>query len=88
MAAFTTMLATAKTSVRYMPSYRLEAMRPLNKEVCENIIRTVMEEALLNFNYTPKTSLQFCALVSEEIKSRIKAKDYDRNKTNLQFNKC
>ncbi|XP_073811501.1 dynein light chain Tctex-type protein 2B isoform X2 [Musca autumnalis] len=75
---FALLAVTTKPSVRYMPTYRLEAMRPLNKEVCENIMKAVMEETFENFTYTPKASLQFCAQISEEIKCRIKAKNYDR----------
>uniref|UniRef100_A0A1I8Q9W3 Uncharacterized protein n=1 Tax=Stomoxys calcitrans TaxID=35570 RepID=A0A1I8Q9W3_STOCA len=65
-------------AIRYMPTYRLEAMSPLNKEICEKILKSVMDETFANFSYTPKTSLQFCAQVSEEIKIRIKNKNFDR----------
>ncbi|XP_075168632.1 dynein light chain Tctex-type 5 isoform X2 [Haematobia irritans] len=72
--------AANKPAIRYMPTYRLEAMRPLNKEICEKILKSVMDATFTdsNFTYSPKTSLQFCAQVSEEIKTRIKNKNYDR----------
>lgn len=64
--------------MRYMPTYRLDPVRPLNKEECEKIMKTVMDETFAHFSYSPKASLHLCAQVSEEIKVRIKNQNYDR----------
>lgn len=64
--------------MRYMPTYRLSAIRPLNKEICEKIMKAVMDQTFSSFVYSPKTSLQLCAEVSEEIKTRVKSQNYDR----------
>lgn len=64
--------------MKYMPTYRLESKSPLNKEVCENIIKSTMNRVFDGFVYTPKPALNICAQVSEEIKNRIKALNYDR----------
>lgn len=64
--------------LKYLPTYRLDPKYPLNKEVCEKIMRAVMDNAFENFMYSPKTSLTLCAQISEEIKNRIKAQHFDR----------
>lgn len=64
--------------MRYMPTYRLSPIRPLNKEICEKIMKAVMDQTFDSFVYSPKTSLQLCAEVSEEIKNRVKSQNYDR----------
>lgn len=64
--------------MRFMPTYRMKPLRPLNKEVCEKIIKTVMDNTFEEFTYSPKSTLQICAEVSEEIKNRIKNQNYDR----------
>lgn len=64
--------------MRYMPTYRLDPVRPLNKEVCEKIMKNVMDKTFNDFTYSPKTSANLCSEVSEEIKIRIKNQNYDR----------
>ncbi|XP_053965806.1 dynein light chain Tctex-type protein 2B isoform X1 [Anastrepha ludens] len=68
----------ARPVLKYLPTYRLDPKLPLNKEVCEKIIQTVMDDAFENFIYSPKQSLTLCAQISEEIKNRVKSQHYDR----------
>ncbi|XP_037888474.1 tctex1 domain-containing protein 1 [Glossina fuscipes] len=64
--------------MKYLPTYRLEPKVPLNKEVCEKIIKTVMDKTFQDFVYAPKPALSLCAEVSEEIKNRVKNLNFDR----------
>lgn len=64
--------------MRFMPTYRMQPIRPFNKEICEKIMKTVMDNTFDGFNYMPKSTLDLCAQVSEEIKNRIKNQNYDR----------
>ncbi|XP_037827617.1 tctex1 domain-containing protein 2 [Lucilia sericata] len=73
-----TVSATAKPVMRFMPTYRMKPIRPFNKEVCEKIMKTVMDNTFGSYNYSPKSILELCAEVSEEIKNRIKSQNYDR----------
>ncbi|XP_065370201.1 dynein light chain Tctex-type protein 2B [Calliphora vicina] len=73
-----TVSASPKPVMRFMPTYRMKSISPFNKEVCEKIIKTVMDNTFGEFTYTPKSTLELCAEVSEEIKNRIKAQNYDR----------
>ncbi|XP_062134251.1 dynein light chain Tctex-type protein 2B-like [Drosophila sulfurigaster albostrigata] len=69
----------AKAAPRFAPTYRLEPKNPLRKERLEIIIKAEMDK---NYNeeYTfhPKHSLLMAAQVSEDIKTRIKALNFDR----------
>lgn len=56
----------------------MQPIRPFNKEICEKIMKTVMDNTFDGFNYMPKSTLDLCAQVSEEIKNRIKNQNYDR----------
>ncbi|XP_055837956.1 dynein light chain Tctex-type 4 [Episyrphus balteatus] len=70
---------TPKPAVpRYMPTYRLEAHNPLNREQCENIMKAVMDKAFEDFIYSSKQAQDLCQHISEEIKTRVKEKNYDR----------
>uniref|UniRef100_A0A1B0G4R1 Uncharacterized protein n=1 Tax=Glossina morsitans morsitans TaxID=37546 RepID=A0A1B0G4R1_GLOMM len=64
--------------MKYLPTYRLEPKVPLNKEVCEKIMKTVMDKMFQDFVYAPKPALSLCAEVSEEIKNRVKNLNFDR----------
>lgn len=64
--------------MRFMPTYRMQPSKPLNKEVCEKIIKTVMDKTFEEFTYLPKSSMKLCSEVSEEIKNQIKNLHYDR----------
>lgn len=68
-----------KPAARYAPNYRLEPKNPLRKERLELIVKDEMNK---NYNdeYTfhPKYSLHMAAQVSEDIKTRIKALNFDR----------
>ncbi|KAL9913508.1 dynein light chain Tctex-type protein 2B isoform 1-T1 [Glossina fuscipes fuscipes] len=73
-----TVAASPKPVMKYLPTYRLEPKVPLNKEVCEKIIKTVMDKTFQDFVYAPKPALSLCAEVSEEIKNRVKNLNFDR----------
>uniref|UniRef100_A0A1A9ZKW8 Uncharacterized protein n=1 Tax=Glossina pallidipes TaxID=7398 RepID=A0A1A9ZKW8_GLOPL len=64
--------------MKFLPTYRLEPKVPLNKEVCEKIMKTVMDKTFQDFVYAPKPALSLCAEVSEEIKNRVKNLNFDR----------
>ncbi|KAH8371411.1 hypothetical protein KR093_007223 [Drosophila rubida] len=71
--------APSKASIRYLPTYRLDPMNPLNKERLEITMKTIMHK---NYNeeylFHPKQSHHMAARVSEEIKSSIKLLNFDR----------
>jgi len=73
------MAVQAKPTARYAPTYRLEPKNPLRQERLEIIIKAEMDKNY-NEDYTfhPKYSLHMAAQVSEDIKIRIKALNFDR----------
>lgn len=69
----------AAPAVRYAPTYRLEPKNPLVKERLEKALKAEMDKNYPHeYTFHPKTSLRMAATVSEDIKNRIKALNFDR----------
>uniref|UniRef100_A0A1B0D7R5 Dynein light chain n=1 Tax=Phlebotomus papatasi TaxID=29031 RepID=A0A1B0D7R5_PHLPP len=68
------------TTMKYMPSYRMESKNPYKREICETIIREVVNDMLSSFVYANSDASQVCNNISEEIKSRVKTLGFDRYK--------
>ncbi|XP_034481715.1 tctex1 domain-containing protein 2-like [Drosophila innubila] len=69
----------AKPAARYAPTYRLEPKNPLRKERLELIVKDEMDKNYHDeYAFHPKYSLHMAAQVSEDIKTRIKALNFDR----------
>lgn len=65
--------------MRYQPTYRLESQNSFNTEVCENIMKSIIDE---NLKYTndygaPRTAL-LCQHLCQEITQRITFLKFDR----------
>ncbi|XP_037956384.1 dynein light chain Tctex-type protein 2B-like isoform X2 [Teleopsis dalmanni] len=71
-------ISPVKPVMKFMPTYRLESIKPLNREICEKIIKSVCDTAFATFTYSPKIALRVATEVSEEIKNRIKSHNFDR----------
>ncbi|KAL7732650.1 hypothetical protein ACLKA6_013576 [Drosophila palustris] len=68
-----------KPAARYAPTYRLEPKNPLRKERLEIIVKAEMDKNYHDeYTFHPKYSLHMAAQVSEDIKTRIKALNFDR----------
>jgi len=69
----------SKPTARFAPTYRLEPKNPLKKERLEIIIKAEMDKNYHEeYTFHPKYSLHMAAQVSEDIKTRIKALNFDR----------
>lgn len=75
---FIAYLILQPTTMKYMPSYRMESKNPYKREICETIIREVVNDMLSSFVYANSDASQVCNNISEEIKSRVKTLGFDR----------
>lgn len=64
--------------VRFMPTYRLEPKHPFNAEKCEKILKTAIEAALEEFEYSTEAANQLAFDLSENILVQVKKLNYDR----------
>lgn len=61
-----------------MPTYRLEPKHPFNTEKCEKILKTVIEAALEEFEYSNEAANQLALELSENILAQVKKFNFDR----------
>ncbi|XP_005107262.1 tctex1 domain-containing protein 2 [Aplysia californica] len=68
------------SNIQKEPSYRMTPHRKFDCKKVEECIREVLEEKLENFPYNPKFCANMCKVLSDEIKSEVKAMNFDRYK--------
>lgn len=64
--------------IRYQPSYQLESKCPYNREVCENLLKELVDKQLKTYSYDGENADELCSSLCESIKSNIKLSKYDR----------
>lgn len=64
--------------VRLMPSYRLEPKNPFNTEKCENILKTVLESAFDEFEYSAEAAEAMVQKLSQTILTQVRKLNFDR----------
>lgn len=65
-------------SVPLEATYRMEPDRKFNRSQVEKVIRDVLEAHLHDFTYQAKRCPMLSRVLTEEIKDRVKALDFDR----------
>lgn len=61
-----------------MPTYRLEPKVPFNTEKCENILKSILESAFIEFEYTNEAAEEMVLKLSQMIMSQVKKLNFDR----------
>lgn len=61
-----------------MPTYRLEPKHPFNADKCEKILKTAVETALEEFEYSSEAANQLALELSERILVEVKKLNFDR----------
>lgn len=64
--------------MRLLPTYRLEPKTPFHTEKCENILKTVLESAFVEFEYTAESAEEMVLKLSQMIMSQVKKLNFDR----------
>ncbi|KAK7495827.1 hypothetical protein BaRGS_00012817 [Batillaria attramentaria] len=62
------------------PSYRMEPHRKFHSGKVEELLKTVLEEKLEKFRYSPKICPNMCKILSDDIKEKVKQMNFDRYK--------
>lgn len=68
----------SQSYIRYMPTYRTEPKNPFNREKCETLIKSIIDEALEEFEYDSKEAETLSTNLSESILNGIKKLAFDR----------
>lgn len=63
---------------RYQPSYRLESKLPYSREVCQNLLKELVDKEMKSYAYDGDTAEELCKGLCETIKSNIKTSKFDR----------
>lgn len=61
-----------------MPTYRLEPKQPFNNEKCEKILKSVLDTAFIEFEYTADAAEAMSINLSETILNQVKKLNFDR----------
>lgn len=61
-----------------MPTYRLEPKQPFNTEKCEKILKSVLDTAFIEFEYTSEAAEALVISLSETIMTQVKKLNFDR----------
>ena len=64
--------------MRLLPTYRIEPKIPFHAEKCENILKSVLESAFVEFEYTTEAADEMVLKLSQTIMSQIKKFNFDR----------
>lgn len=64
--------------MRLLPTYRLEPKIPFHIEKCQNILKTVLESAFVEFEYTAESAEEMVLKLSQMIMSQVKKLNFDR----------
>lgn len=64
--------------MRLMPTYRLEPIRKFNKEKCEQMMKTVIDASLDEFEYESTAAATMATTLSDAILCRVKKFNFDR----------
>lgn len=64
--------------VRFLPTYRLEPMRKFNKEKCEQMMKTLIDASLDQFEYESSAAETMASNLSDAILCRVKKFNFDR----------
>lgn len=61
-----------------MPTYRLEPKQQFNSEKCEKILKTTLESAFIEFEYSTEAANEMITNLSETILTQVKKMNFDR----------
>lgn len=61
-----------------MPTYRLEPKLAFNAEKCEKLLKTIVEGAFDEFEYSSDAANQLAMELSETILAQVKKLNFDR----------
>lgn len=61
-----------------MPTYRLEPKQPFNAERCEKILKSVLDTAFEEFEYTSEAADALSLDLSQTILNQVKKLNFDR----------
>lgn len=64
--------------VRLLPTYRLEPKNRFNTEKCENILKTALDSAFDEFEYTADAAEAMALKLSQTITAQVKKLNFDR----------
>lgn len=64
--------------VRLLPTYRIEPKTPFHTEKCESILKSVLESAFDEFEYSAEAADDMVLQLSQTIMSQIKKLNFDR----------
>lgn len=64
--------------VRLLPTYRLESKHPFHTEKCENILKSVLESAFDEFEYSAEAAEAMVLKLSQMIMNQVKKLNFDR----------
>ncbi|XP_037036557.1 tctex1 domain-containing protein 1-like [Bradysia coprophila] len=73
-------MATNRPGPRYQPTYCLEPKVPFDKFECERLMATVINEAMLGFQFEAEEAETMSEKLSKEILQKVKNLTYDRYK--------
>ncbi|XP_055385359.1 dynein light chain Tctex-type 5-B [Condylostylus longicornis] len=65
-------------TMKYLPTYRLESKKPVNKETVEKMMEKVITKSFEDFQYESKAAQKLAKSVSEELKYKFKTFEFDR----------
>lgn len=64
--------------VRLLPTYRLQPKTEFSSEKCENILKTVLESAFDEFEYSAEAADEMVLKLSQMIMDQLKKMQFDR----------
>lgn len=64
--------------VRLLPTYRLESKHPFHAEKCESILKTVLESAFDEFEYSAEAAETMVQKLSQTILTQVRKLNFDR----------
>jgi len=72
--------ASSTAFVAKEPTYRMDPVRKFNAQEVQTALEEFIDDRLNGYHYIPKFGKNFAAVLTEEVKDRIKCLNYDRYK--------
>lgn len=63
---------------RYLPNYRMDSTKPFNREMCEIILKQIVDKAMAKYKYKAEECDELCSKLCEDIKAAVKKHKFDR----------
>lgn len=64
--------------IRYQHSYQLNSKSPYKNEICQNLLKQLVDKELKSYTYDGENADELCKNLCEAIKSNVKSSDFDR----------